>query len=206
MIVLTGGEILGIGNYGCVFDAANASGEVIKVNFIAPDWVRQGVSPASFLEMQATLFSIDPSERYFITTKKIVDINIADFPTIRECWTLWLQNGQRDSEELKRETFTAEFSTRVEKTDPKTWDDRQWQHALNGLNLLRKHSFVHGDIHAGNFGLRGGLPVFIDLDKLAPAKKLLEFDRRKNKISLHNTLEHDVRMFQSVLEQCRYKD
>lgn len=59
--------------------------------------------------------------------------------------------------------------TRVQPTDVDLWSESQWQHALTGMNLLHDYNICHNDIHAGNFGLKDGNPVYIDIDGASPS-------------------------------------
>lgn len=195
-------DVLGSGNYGCVFSISDD--EVIKVFFEQPPWAKTYEEGKEFARVQKAILAIDPENKYFVPTKKTIKLNLEDYPTITECWKQYLNRMDSTFKPLEKKFFVGEIQTRAVPTNPRTWDDAQWQHVLDGLNLLHSNNFIHGDISEENFGLRNGMPVFIDMDFAASADNTLVYDTSRPKyLALKKTLFDDIKSFEYVLEKCR---
>jgi hypothetical protein len=200
-----GGVTIASGGYGCVFEIdANTVG---KINFVEPMWMEHdGMTFDKFMAIQSAIRAIDPDEKYFITIRDATVINVND-DRVKECFANWATKASpvsiRKFKNAAPSTVTYYSMTRVEPTNVRDWSEAQWRHALAGMNLLHKNNICHHDIHAGNFGLKGGMPVYIDMDGAGYAREpSLSINRNGVKdLALYDTIETDTLNFRKMLEK-----
>ena len=160
------GSIVGVGGYGCVFNVGKTkSGEswVGKMNFNNTSLLNEfGVDIETFKIIQSKIFKSDPDNKYFITTRKVLQLN-RDHALLKEC--LKLEKGKGS------EKYDIFLQKRVESSPPiQEWNKRQVQHAIDGLKLLHSIGIVHNDVGEKNFGFLNNLPVYIDMDSASFSK------------------------------------
>lgn len=204
---MKGGNILGTGGYGCVFDYdANIVG---KINFLDPMWMEDPniENYETFVRIQEKIHEIDPNENYFIPVRKIVAIPY-NHPSIPECLYQWSLNASEKSflkvqqKIEKKESFEVYLQTKVDiAPEIKKWNLKQVRHAYLGLKLLHQNGICHHDISIGNFGFKNNLPVFIDMDGSGPCDDpILRVLDGKPKLSLANSACEDFEAFRKMLQ------
>ena len=163
-------NVIGHGGYGCVFEIGSEE-QVGKMNFgNEAMFTEHGITLGEFMKIQADIFSIDPSEQYFITTTNVVKMQATD-PRILHCLKIEEdQSKTRSNKPERKQEYDVFIQTRVSPAlDINEWNYEQVNHAINGLNLLHSRGFIHGDVQKNNFGFKNGLPVYIDMDSATHA-------------------------------------
>ena len=189
--LLQGGEIIGKGGYGCVVGLDKKT--VAKINYgNQPMYEEFGIeSLEQFMGIQSSIFKIDPTEKYIITTREILRIPSNDL-RIKEC-VKYDKNPQ--------EIYDVYIQTRVITPPPiKEWSASQIQHAIDGLYLLHKNGFVHNDVSLNNFGFFNDMPVFIDMDGASVLKPVRIRNSKKKglTIDLNETSVFDFQQLNKV--------
>jgi hypothetical protein len=210
---LKAGEVIASGGYGCVIGISDK--EVGKVNFEDAMWTEhEGSTQDEFMRIQKAIKELDPTEKYFITTTKIVNLDLhkpsLTVQNVKECFKHWMNNRSRTERQLVRadgkfrsNSLQMYVQTRVNPTDFTTWNEHQWNHALDGMKLLHKHNICHNDIHGGNFGEKNGMPVYIDMDGAYWERPLsLSFSKSRG-ITLNNyeNKYQDIRGFDRMVKE-----
>jgi len=189
--------VLGRGGYGCVLSLNRTTvGKITYGN--EPMYTEFGVeSLEEFMNIQSSIFKIDPYEKYFITTRKILQIPFDDI-RIREC-------AKFDKKPPKH--YDVFVQTLVSEPPPvEEWDQSQVGHAIEGLYLLHKHGFVHNDVSIDNFGFHNNMPVYIDMDSASRAKPVRVREVRKRFfVDLNETKEFDFKQLQNVFHETQRK-
>ena len=200
-----GGKPIASGGYGCVFELDDPK-LVGKINFVEPMWMEhEGMTFERFMGLQRAIRTIDPNERYFITIREAKPIKVTD-EKVQECYTDWAKKATEGSienyKDKKLSTLNYYTMTRVQPTNVAAWSELQWQHALTGMNLLHDYNICHNDIHAGNFGLKDGNPVYIDMDgaSYAASPSLVDQEGVK-RFALYNTIQPDILNFEKMFKK-----
>jgi len=180
--------IIGTGGYGCVFSVGFKNGieYVGKMNFNNdPIWTEQigkipNLNVNTFLQMQKAIFAGDPEEKYYITTREVLQMSGQDI-NIQNCNSLKIQKNDRRNIKLL-DTYDVYIQRRVDPSPPiSKWTVSQIQHALDGILLLHSLGFAHNDIGQHNYGFLHGNPVLIDMDSALPKRNpYLRIATRKN--------------------------
>lgn len=200
-----GGKPIASGGYGCVFELDDPT-LVGKINFIEPMWMEhEGMTFERFMGLQSAICTIDPDERYFITVIDAKPIKVTD-KKVQECYTDWARKATEGSIEnykaKNQDELTYYTMTRVQPTNVELWSESQWQHALHGMNMLHKNNICHNDIHAGNFGLKDGNPVYIDMDGASyAAMPSLVNQEGVKRFALYNTIQPDILNFGKMFKK-----
>lgn len=208
---LKAGEVIASGGYGCVIGISEK--EVGKVNFKDAMWTEhEGATQDEFMRIQNAIKELDPTEKHFITTTKIVKIDLhkqsLTVRNVKGCFVNWQKKQSRSDvlraeEKFKSNSLQMYVQTRVNPTDFMTWNENQWNHALAGMQLLHKHNICHNDIHGGNFGEKNGMPVYIDMDG-AYWERPLSLEFSKSRGLLLRTYENryqDIRGFERMVKK-----
>lgn len=172
-------NILGIGGYGCVFEFLEPKykGYAGKINLAGtPMWkedeLLDGIlrSEAQFLNYQKQILDLDPEEKYFVPIIEIIYMD-KNYPPIKKCIQKYIEKHYESNNKRKREPEPipekiAVYIQRKVDVAPsvKFWSKEQLNHALTGLKLLHSIGLAHNDVHEGNYGLKKGMPVLIDMD------------------------------------------
>lgn len=185
---LRGGKILGKGGYGCVVALDDST--VGKINFgNFPMYKEFGIeSLQQFMNIQQQIYKADPEEKYFITTRGIIEMQSND-PKIIECI---------EYDKNPPDVYQVFVQTRVSISPPlEDWTKDQVQHAIDGLFLLHRHGFVHNDVSKRNFGFKNGMPVYIDMDGASEMKpERVRFNKGKYFVDLNETSTFDFQQLQ----------
>lgn len=211
--LLQGGKVLGCGGYACVVSYEDKVG---KLNFREPMWKEQRVDGREltlddFMKTQEMIFKLDPTEKYFITTREIVYLSSTS-SLFQEAKQKFLEVHNYD-ETLVEETKGLDgvemyIQTRVEDAPPvKTWTHEQLKHLLHGVNLLHSNGLCHFDIFQKNIGFRGErgsrYPVLIDMDGAGKCElpKLKVRRDGENFVNIFGTQMDDIRQFENLVTQ-----
>lgn len=199
-----GGKSIASGGYGCVFEL-DTHELVGKINFVEPMWMEHGMTFKNFMDLQRAVREIDPDERYFITIRDAIEVSVTD-DRVKECYKDWASKATARSIEnyiaKKLSTLTYYTMTRVQPTNVAEWSESQWKHALEGMNLLHRNNICHNDIHPGNFGLKDGDPVYIDMDGASYAAMPSLVDQKGViRFALYNTIQPDILNFGKMFKK-----
>jgi hypothetical protein len=194
-------NVIGYGGYGCVFEIGFEN-KVGKMNFgNKAMYTEHGTTLGEFMKIQADIFSIDPSEQYFITTTNVVKMQATD-PIISHCLKIEARSGKPD----RKQEYDVFIQTRVSPAlDINEWNYEQVNHAINGLNLLHSRGFVHGDVHRNNFGFKNDLPVYIDMDSATHANHPRVNNRGTFFVDLNETAQKDFNQLKDVFKVARMR-
>ena len=190
---IRGGEVLGRGGYGCVIEIDEKTvGKINYGNF--PMYEEFGIkSLKEFMTIQQTIHSSDPSEKYFITTREVKQMNKND-PRIFDC-------VENDNKQV--DFYDVFLQSKVEKPPSVyKWSELQINHAISGLKLLHTTGFVHNDVSKNNFGFKNDMPVYIDMDGASYARPVRTRKLKRGfVVDLNETPEFDFQQLNKVFRE-----
>jgi len=207
-------NILGIGGYGCVFEFKEEKyeGYAGKINLIgSPIWKEDDEtrSEAQFLEYQKQILTLDPEEKYFIPIRQIILMN-KNYPPIQKCIKKYIEEHKKRERALPPipDKISVYLQRKIEMAPPvKIWSAEQLNHALHGLTLLHSIGMSHNDVHQGNYGLRRGMPVLIDMDSAWKSNALaIQSFNLGYKLRTWGSSFLDIKAFQRMLERAYLED
>jgi serine/threonine protein kinase len=184
---LTGGDIIGKGNTGCIYnpplkckneDTNNSSNMVSK--FLKDDKAIIEYNQSTFLK------KIDPDNQYLIYPIKMCDVDLNDSNN-----KLLLKDCQKNIEQNKTKLLYYKYGG-VKYTDLKIININtdilnifeSITHLLDGLNLMHINDYVHLDIHKKNIVFNQNKPYFIDFEFGTEIKYFINM-----KINLINSIQ-----------------
>ena len=186
-ISLTGGDIIGKGNTGCIYNPPlkcknentnNSSNMVSK--FLKEDKAISEYNQSTFLK------NIDPDNQYLIYPIKMCDIDLNDSNN-----KLLLKDCHKNIEQYKTKLLYYKYGG-VKYTDLKIININtdvlnifeSITHLLDGLNLMHINDYVHLDIHKKNIVFNENKPYFIDFEFSTEIKNFINV-----KINLFNSIQ-----------------
>jgi hypothetical protein len=209
-------NILGLGGYGCVFEFNDPkyAGFAGKINIVgSPMWSEGEVGEIrtenQFQIYQKQILSLDPKEKYFIPIREIIYMD-KNYPPIKRCIEKYREkhSDRRRKPALIPDLIAVYIQTKVDLAPPvKFWNYEQLNHALFGLKLLHSIGIAHNDVHAGNYGIKNGMPVLIDMDSAWISNPLIiqKFFWGFSMRSWGSTHE-DIKAFKRMLERAFQTD